>query len=444
MMWMVMRRFTRGDGFLGRLMKSNRAKGPDGRTLKPEKDRIALITTKRVLIVTLEARLVSEYDISNVTDSRISGQAPDLLLLGTRNGGISQESSPTTWHKIYCGSHEAREEFDVELQKEISKNRMQWISGQLEGSFELPDMHDIILGTHRKSDEGQSDGGGPEVELKDLSKRPGDLLSDISARFWSKTASNANTGRVSSMEGRVAAGIRRGEQHNSTRKGRSVYCVVENRLDYELRLRNRRLDFGEWTVEAPEILLPESVNVWKADGSKDSSRDLRGFVIYGNDSENARVFLGFVNPLLAANSFPIRKSSGVEVWSERGHGSHAIVVFSVANEIQGDSLQTAGQSLAPRSEVVSAGLRSLTDAEESNLGLFATSEAGPARLTSSATSTMIVRQESRGSEPKNTDLVLESKVEKLVELGFDEQDAREGLEECDNDIVKTIDKLTAE
>lgn len=120
-LWALMRRSTRSTA----QFQAKYLLDAQGNPQRAEKMRAGLITTKRLIITSLEGHVLWDYPLVDIVDSHVSLEAKDYLMVGVRPVGYSSRLAiAPNWKKIHCGSMTARNEMNNSLRKAIQERRI--------------------------------------------------------------------------------------------------------------------------------------------------------------------------------------------------------------------------------------------------------------------------------------------------------------------------------
>lgn len=463
---------------------------------RPEKMRVALLTSSRLLIATLEGVLVAEYAPADIADAQARAEyETDLLLSVGRRGDAARASY--SWQRIECGSREARDELYELLSQHVlnSSERMRCsnLSRHAQGSG-------VASASGRTSAAGVL-ASAPDisrnlaVEMGDMSKSSaisvstakgrGGFLSGfpLPGRSSSRTklhhpdarapaasvappvapASlfNARSVPQEELEAAVRRLVTAGAARDAGSK-RSMRVVVVNSLDgWALQLRSSRLDAGVWRRPPPTSVTSGEAALWEADSGGEAddggrrralTREVRGSVLLdvlptvattaGQAASVGVVRLSWLNPTLAANTFDVDAPRGVTVRTEGGLGAHGTVVFWVlprGREI-GSRAGSGGGSV---SRDVTSDWRDTAELDLDEPRLFESSPSATSDVTSGVGgssrgggATPLPRATAAAAAAVNPDALAQ-----LLELGFPRADAVRALRQAGGDLVRAVDLL---
>ncbi|GAB0491741.1 hypothetical protein MMPV_002996 [Pyropia vietnamensis] len=463
---------------------------------RPEKMRVALLTSSRLLIATLEGVLVTEYAPADISDAQVRAEyETDLLLSVGRRGDAARGSY--SWQRIECGSREARDELYELLSQRVlnSSERMRCLnlSRHAQGSVTVSASGRTsatgVLATAPDASRNLS------VEMGDMSKssavsvsaakdRGGFLsgfplpgrsnsrpkLPDPDARVPAASAASAvvpaslfNARPVPQQE--VETAVRRLVTAGAARDAgskRSMRVLVVNCLDgWALKLRSSRLDAGVWRQPPPTSIASGEAALWEADSGGDAddggrrralTREVRGSVLLdllpsaaaaaGPAASVGIVRLSWLNPTLAANTFDVDAPRGVTVRTEGGLGAHGTVVFWVLPR-GGEGGGRARLGSGSVSRDVMSDWRDVAEPSLDEPRLF---ESSPS-ATSDVTSGVGGSSSSGGATPLPTAAAASAAtvnpdaLAQLLELGFPRADAIRALRQAGGDLVRAVDLL---
>lgn len=454
---------------------------------RPEKMRVALLTSARLLIATLDGVLVAEFAPADIVDAQVRAEyETDLVLSVGRRGDAARTSQ--SWQRVECGSREARDELYELLSQHVLNSservRCSNLSRQAQGSG-------AASGSGRTSG-ASALAAAPDasrnlaVEMGDMSKssatpvkeRGGFLSgfplpgrSNSRAKLPNPTARTPTTAAAAPVAApaslSVVQPVSPEELETAVRSlvtasaardvgsKRSMRVVAVNGLDgWALVLRSSRLDAGVWRRPPPTSIASGEAAAWEADSGGDAddggrqralTREVRGSVLLdvlptaaataGEAASVGVVRLSWLNPTLAANTFEVDAPRGVAVLTEGGLGAHGTVVFRVLPR-GGDGRKGTGAGSASRD---------LTSAWRD----AAAPSPDEPRLFESASATGDVREGVGGGTrgggatplPAATVAVNPDALSQLMELGFPRADAVRALRQAGGDLVRAVDLL---
>lgn len=467
---------------------SRAGKGRD----RPDKIRVGLLTSARLLIATLDGVLVAEYALADIADAQVRAEyETDLLLSVGRRGDATRTSH--LWQRVECGSREARDELYELLSHHVLNSservRCSNLSRQAQGS-------------EATSASGRTSGAGvlataPDasrnlaVEMGDMSKSSATPVSAVKERggFLSgfplpgrsnsrarlpnpaarapATAAAPPIAPASLFDARpvpqeeVETAVRRLVTASAARDAgskRSMRVVAVNGLDgWTLKLRSSRLDAGVWRRPPPTSVASGEAAVWEADSGGDAddggrrralTREVRGSVLLdvlptaaamaGEAASVGVVRLSWLNPTLAANTFEVDAPRGVVVRTEGGLGAHGTVVFWVFPRGGG----SAGTGAGSASRDLTSDWRDAAAPGPDEPRLFESSSA-----TGDVTDGVGGGARGGGATPLPAAAVAAAAtvnpdaLSQLMELGFPRADAVRALRQAGGDLVRAVDLL---
>jgi len=295
---------------------------------RPEKTRVALLTSARLLIATLDGALLAEFALPDIADAQVRADVEADLLLGLTGRGEAGRP-PQSWQRINCGSRWSRDELHELLTRHVlsSYERVRCTSlaraaagARVTAVATRPPGAGALAASASAS-------GNVAVEMGDMSKSHATPTSAAKERSSSFLAGFPLPGRSSSRSklptpaarsptagvaaatvppaapaatlvaaqpaapGVVQAAVRRLVRAPASRDGdssRSLRIIVANGLgEWRLQLRRSRLDAGVWRRQPPSAVAPGDAAVWEADSGGDAddggrsrslTREVRGSV----------------------------------------------------------------------------------------------------------------------------------------------------------------------
>ncbi|KAA8494978.1 putative vacuolar protein sorting-associated protein 13A [Porphyridium purpureum] len=461
--WLIVRRFTRADPLLRRKLKNNEVN-----VKRAEKSRVALVTTLRLVVATLDGDLVWSCPLENISNTHVSAENKDYLMLGVRNA-----SSPSTsWQRLFCGSQKARDElqqairYASESKKSLIPSSGASASSILLGALEIEDFP-------RDGEEGI--GAADGVSLSPSSRNESGLLAHVNVQNQPSAAE-----LLASLDPGIDAII--ASHHGWFDHERTCVFHIANDLPETLIVSELVLHSGRWAEAPLERLLAHHKMVFVAQGADSIVSDVRGSFILKTASQR-KVVLFFAASMLAEPLLLIRNASpDTFVYQElqaRGPCVRMKVVVtdrvladadkpptvrkgsSSLSRVNPDTGNRAGFSREPGTRQG----RSNEDEKSGDVGQVAQYREIPLKKAGTREKIMswasgIKRGRSqplKGSSehrelqagsasgvpvaPIVAEKDFEDEVAQLLELGFDEHRARMALFRTDGDVIKAVDML---
>eukprot|EP00737_Agarophyton_chilense_P003396 gb/GEZJ01003975.1/.p1 GENE.gb/GEZJ01003975.1/~~gb/GEZJ01003975.1/.p1 ORF type:complete len:3742 (-),score=436.98 gb/GEZJ01003975.1/:2287-13221(-) len=432
-LWHLLRRSTRSTHHTKHLMDA------EGNPQKAEKLRAGLVTTKRLIITSLDGHILWEHPLVDIIEFHVLLEQRDDLMIGVRPAGTKTLIAPT-WKRLRCGSMVARDELNASLRKAME---------ELKTEPDFIQRHQEVLGDSDRDDialreirrEHRRD---KSVEMVDMTFIENDEENMYELKRLHHDASNDGRrgiftdmklpGRDSDSEDHVKS-----EDDNSILKlinkitntassrhpkaVRSIRMVFVNYTFTSLRLISASLQSGQWVEEPPQSILPRSVASLEVDGTINRVIDISGRVSYqfGND-QHAHMALRFLNPLLAPNAYSIECSAEYTITQTGGErGDHVTTILSIRKLGKGDKSQRE------------IGTTRATSSSAEPL-LFGRSKVSP-HLPPITFQPPHVASSTR---PNPND---PSKIAQLASLGFSENEAKVALQENEANLSKAYSAL---
>ncbi len=471
-LWALMRRSTRSSN-LGHVQLTD----SQGVVQRADKIRAGLITSRRLIVSSLDGNVFWEYPLMDVVDTQASLESKEYLSVGLRPVGYSsRDVVAPTWERIHCGSVSSRDSFNVALKKALNdfglirarqraaifglnKNAFPTVpkgDHTHVQSFEMKDLSspgETPLGTSAELLQDQS-----ETEMKALHadasadgrrgvftkmSLPGrsnddDIRPDVvqtAASFGSLSVLALGASMKHNQDPlslRLTAAMNC-ETRGRTRSVRSVRIFVVNRMDNELRLVRSTMESGEWAVDVPQRILPKSIAVLEAIESTNRVKDVSGSFVYqvdaldvenheGFDCSGEIIALRFVNPMLASNAYAVNSPKNLFLTCFGGEkGDHPQTVVNI--------VRNDGSVMLPP---VTQSKTKLSTASEEPL-LFGRSKMPPL-ITPPARPPHAVQAPT--VDPNDPDL-----ISKLASLGFSNDEAHRALVLENGDLSKAYARL---
>ncbi|KAI0564765.1 Vacuolar protein sorting-associated protein [Gracilaria domingensis] len=432
-LWHLLRRSTRSTHHTKYLMDA------EGNPQKAEKLRAGLITSKRLIITSLDGQVLWEHPLADIIEFHVSLDATDYLMVGVRPAGTKSIVAPT-WKRLRCGSMAARDELNALLRKAMEELRTE------------PD----FMPRHQKVG-GDSDRDGTalreirrehrrdkSVEMVDMSfiENENENMQELK-RIHHDASNDGRRGVFTDMKlpGRDSDSIGglKNEDDNSILKlvnsalnaaparhpiaVRSIRIVIANYSYATLRLTSASLRSGQWAREPPESVLPRTASTLEVDGTTSRVTDISGRVAYqiGN-SEDGCMALRFLNPLLAPNAYSTECPVGYTITQSGGErGDHVATILN---------LRTCEKSEKSVREV--GPTRSISSPAEPLL--FGRSTVSP-HLPSITYAPPHAANNTRAN-PNDP-----SKIAQLASLGFSEKEAKAALQANEANLSKAYSAL---
>ncbi|OSX77568.1 hypothetical protein BU14_0143s0004 [Porphyra umbilicalis] len=295
---------------------------------RPEKTRVALLTSARLLIATLDGALLAEFALPDIADAQVRADAEADVLLGLTGRGEAGRP-PQSWQRINCESRWSRDELHELLTRHVlsSYERVRCMSlaraaagarvtavatrppgaGALAASASASRNVAVEMGDMSKSDATPTSAAN-ERSSSFLAGFPLPGRSCSRSKLPTPAARSPTAGVAAATvppaapaatllaaqpaaPGVVQAAVRRLVRAPASRDGvssRSLRIIVANGLcEWHLQLRRSRLDAGVWRRPPPSAVAPGDAVVWEADSGGDAddggrsrslTREVRGSV----------------------------------------------------------------------------------------------------------------------------------------------------------------------
>lgn len=481
------RRGLRGDRPSSNLNASNDLASQ----IRPEKTRVALLTTDNVLIVTLDCKLILTIPLWHEASFSLEASGKDLVLVtqmdrkATPSSGSSiiaetqnlftapwdaasatrrRKPNPgeTVRDRISCGSIGAREKLcDCVLRLLESKQRRNqhsyvWTPAlrRPPSAIELPvmpatvdDDKSLELSSTKRSD--ASDGSAGVFVLP--MRSPGRKADGDPSEKRSDETSSAPFIRKESKS-QLDSSIRRLSMSGTSRAldaRRSIRIIVTNEVEscMPLLLVRSALERGYWRVAVPQRIEPYEAAMFEVDsGSMEEIKRLRqkggkdvlGSVLFRLSEQSnlpaaacPQALLEFASPSSGSPKYGAKTVGGLVASYERGNGMHATVVFRI--RVAQD--QTISRSLPEWDNNSQRGSMMMRASGK----FFGRGSSSRAYASSEHIST---RHNPTASGVSETFSVDDRSVSQLLDLGFTLEDAVNALKKSKGDVVKAIDILT--
>lgn len=377
----------------GPSLERRRSRADKGRE-RPEKMRVGLLSSSRLLIATLDGVLVAEYAPADIADAQVRPEyEADLLLSVGGRGDVARSS--LLWQRVECGSREARDELHELLSQHVLNSAERVRCSNLSRQAQCSGAASSSSRTSGAGVLASASGAGRNLEMGDMSRSPafpvnagkerGGFLAGFPlpgrSNSRSKLPSPAARTPVTTAAPAVAppslfdarpvpqeeveTAVRRLVTAGAARDAgskRSMRVVTVNGIDgWTLKLRSSRLDAGVWRRPPPTSVASGEAAVWEADSGGDAddggrrralTREVRGSVLLdmlptaaaatGQAASVGVVRLSWLNPTLANNTFEVDAPRGVAVRTDGGLGAHGTVVFWVLPGGRGGGGSRAG------------------------------------------------------------------------------------------------------
>lgn len=434
-LWALLRRSTRSSHHAKFLIDAQ------GNPQKAEKLRVGLVTTKRLIITSLDGQILWEHPLADIIDSYVSLEARDYLMVGVRPVGVRAVVAPT-WKRVRCGCMTARDELNVSLQKAIEELKVEpdfTLQHRAEPSGFKHDGTRLreISRKHRRD---------KSVEMVDMSfmENEDDNMCELKA-IHHDASNDGKRGTFADMklpgrgdetkETMINDGdkviLKKVDEMMSTEPARdptavrSTRLILANYTRHRLMLLSAFIDSGRWVEEVPQEVQPRSVIKFEADGTTSRVTDVAGRIVFCFDdhtNDGLNLAIRFLNPLLAPNAYSMRCPPGYALTRNGGEkGDHVTSIVSLRSL----------DNVAPlQHELVSS--RTASAAAEPLL--FGRSRVSP--HLPPITFTPPHAAEKNRPNPNDP-----SKIAQLVSLGFSEKEAKTALRENDADLSKSYSAL---
>eukprot|EP00178_Gracilaria_changii_P005588 TRINITY_DN1932_c0_g1_i1.p1 TRINITY_DN1932_c0_g1~~TRINITY_DN1932_c0_g1_i1.p1 ORF type:complete len:4003 (-),score=421.76 TRINITY_DN1932_c0_g1_i1:2311-14319(-) len=432
-LWHLLRRSTRSTHNAKYLMDA------EGNPQKAEKLRASLITSKRLIITSLDGHILWEHPLIDIIDFHVSLDASDYLMVGVRPAGTKTVVAPT-WKRLRCGSMAARDELNgllrkamVELRAETDfMLRHQKIPG---GSNRDGTALREIRREHRRD---------KSVEMVDMSfiESEGENMQELK-RIHHDASNDGRRGVFGDMKvpGRSSdssGGVKSDDDKTILKfvnnamiavpsrrptVARSIRMIIANYSYASLRLMSASLHSGQWVEEPSKAVLARSVSQLEVDGTTNRVADISGRIEYqvGN-KEDSCIAIRFLNPLLAPNAYSFECPSGFTMTQNGGErGDNVTTIINIRNCEKIDKRQ---REMGPN--------RSISSPAEPLL--FGRSKVSPHLPPITYTPP----HAASNTRPNPND---PSKIAQLASLGFSEIEAKAALEENEANLSKAYSAL---
>lgn len=358
-LWALMRQSTRST-FRGKYLMD-----AQGKPQQAGKMRSALITTRRLIITSLDGHVLWEYPLADVLDTQVSLEAKDFLMVGVRPvGHRSRDPVAPYWKKIHCGSMHARDELNGSLRKVIQERRL--ASDTLYGYVPVirrpgrPRLSDELQGdrgnglrdSNAHNEFNLTDANGQQidrkfVEMADLSKvgvetDPDGQSVELKSLHYDTSAdgkrgiftNSAMPGRIndnhlpefnpareqkesSNLTLELEKVITSGSVEFSSNAPRSVCMFIVNELHMDLYVNGANIESGRWVRRPPNIIEAQGTAKLEADCGDNRVQDILGSMRLSRNADSMAenndnvCAIRFLNPLLATNAYAISNTSWV-------------------------------------------------------------------------------------------------------------------------------------
>jgi len=283
-LWVVVRRFTRADPLMRRKLKASETESGQ----KKLKDRrVAIVTTSRLVIATLDGNLVWQRPLENIVDTQVSLENKDQLMLGVRNASRENRNQyvATVWMRLHCGNEISRDQLSVAIKNATaSKKRLLPTSGAVSYSLFLGAIDPVL-------DE-EAHAGVVDEEALAAGTR-GSSMNKLHRDESSKSLTESHASSVGSDRDHEPAldpllilervrhahdkEIRLGVNPNAHR---NITMIFANALDCKLKLKEYRLISGSWIRRPRQEMSPSAVEVIDVSSPAGLSQDIRGYFTY--------------------------------------------------------------------------------------------------------------------------------------------------------------------
>ena len=445
-LWALMRRSTRSSN-----LQSKYLLDAHGNPQRAEKMRAGLVTSKRVIISSLDGHILWEHPLRDVVDTQVSLEAKDFLMIGVRPvGHNSRAVIAPTWKKIHCGSMLCRDELNSAIKKALEDLQTAWDSGvrSLKTDATPGDDNSILLQDLRR--DRRRDGSVELVDMSTNSNMTLTLGNAVELKSLHQDASvDGRRGVFTSMKlpgrdgdvlpkvvdnpeelpsvSQQLQKIAKIASHRKQRAVRSVRVLVANQTDKCWTLVKVTVESGRWVLYPPKVIDPQSAVYFEADGTDNRVKDVSGSAIYClktdtglNSSELLAV--RFLNPLLAGNAYTVQVPNGFNYTRTGGEkGDHAVTMVMI----------TSVTKYEPASGKISKEGRIKSAAEPL---LFGRSKVSPYLPPVNFFPPHAEGQGEKDAEHSEL-------IGKLCSLGFSDWEARDALDDSDLNLSEAYSKL---
>ena len=348
LLWENLRRSMRSSRFQADFVKDAR-----GNPQKVKKIRVGLITNERLIISSLDGNVLQYFSLSDILDTRVSGEAKHrfILSIGVRSGRSNSSNFGTVWNKVHCGTVSSRDELNQFLRKAMrSAKTVPGAPSSDSKRTTIPSQEPLMLEFSR------STSGNPPTAVVNTgnfiqTRKQDSNTADMKCPSLD-ASSNEDDGEAThslgesgpqsilSVEREIAAHL----ESPSTRDPsavRSVRIILVNATGEALNLVHSSLDSGQWTHEPPKQLNANEVCSVEADTAANRALDVSGlFSLSFVSSRDSSVLsmedifvIRFLNPLLAENTFsiysPLGYTSSRTGYEKGAHGCSVITLNRV-------------------------------------------------------------------------------------------------------------------
>lgn len=460
-LWALMRQSTRST-FRGKFLMD-----AQGKPQQAGKMRSALITTKRLIVTSLDGHVLWEYPLADVLDTQVSLEAKDFLMVGVRPvGHRSRDPVAPYWKKIHCGSMHARDELNASLRKVIQERRL--ASDTLYGYVptiqrpKRPRLSDELQGDRSSNAHKEfilSDAGGQQVdrkfiEMADLSKvgvetdpdgqsvelkslhydtsadgrrgiftnqtMPGRGVNDNPAPKLNNSAREQK--RTSNLTLELEKVISCGSVEFMSSAPRSICIFIVNELQFDLYISEANIESGRWVRKPPNIIEAQGVVKLEADCGDDRVQDILGSMILSmasgvsGEKDDTVCAIRFLNPLLTTNAYAISNTSWMSGSFKGGKNENKAVTVLTLRE---------GERSTQHSTSTDMGSVSRKNTTVDPL-LFGRSSVPTLQSTFPIEPPHAPKGNGNPTDPEL--------VAKLASLGFSEEESRKALTESNADV----------
>lgn len=363
-LWALIRRSTRSPS-----AKRGQFTDANGTVYRADKIRAGLVTSRRVIVTTLDGRVVWEHPLLNVVNTQASDESKEYLSIGVRpEGSNALEIVAPVWKRIHCVTEISRDSFNSALKKALSdfglirarqraafvgmeNNQFMGSSGNQAKSFEMIDLSSNSESTAHEDGQSnqtetertflQSDASINErrdafsaTNLPGRKNSRNRAVSDLASTFGVGASSNQDEDDLN----RRIATVMNESSVRIARSFRYVRVIIVNRLENELRIVRSAMESGEWASDIPSIIQPRSIAVLEAHEPRDRVKDVSGWFVYevcktkilGADV-NSIFALRFVNPMLASNAYAMNTPDDIcvtRLGGEKGDRTQTVINLS--------------------------------------------------------------------------------------------------------------------
>ncbi len=400
---------------------------------RADKIHAGLVTSRRVLVASLNGHVIWEHPLADVIGTQASIESKAYLSIGVRPVGSSSHAVPPKWEKINCGSPAARDAFNTALKKALSdfgltgareraaiygpNNDFLATPGMTPKSIEMVDFSTADCAAEEELE-------GPDDEIEEGERH--DVFARMNVLGRSRSINKDSVDDELSHRLRIISGSVDTILEHSVR---SVRIIIVNRLEYELKLVRSTMESGVWASTVPTSIAPKSIAVLHAHEPNDKVKDVAGSFVYqvipknnapNGSIGNSVIALRFVNPMLTSNAYAVDSPSSIQLSRFGGDkGDNAQVVIDLKSRT-GKLTKTIGNS------------SKLNLTLSPDLLLFGRSDLLPE----------IVEAKPPKSRAVETKPDTEELVAKLSTLGFSKLEARQALQDCEQNISSAYAKLT--